>query len=310
MNNEETNNTPQSEPTLDLPAEMFRSGTNPEDAVLEIEDIEKGGIRFEPVKFTEIDGWAIYEGDIILGRADDIRKDPQAMGLVIKGDQFRWKGGVMPYVIGDESVRLRVETAIKHWEEKAPIRFRVRTAADQDYVIFKGQGGCSSMIGRQGGEQVIFLGSGCSAGSAIHEIGHALGLFHEQCREDRDKFIKVVEENIDPNYKHNFAKHVTDASVVGQYDFGSIMHYPATAFSINGKPTIVTKDGKPIGQRNGLSQGDIEAIKKIYPHLDWSKYEAAPPTGGSPANDGGAEDASVANDSPANSEALVDSGNV
>lgn len=278
MTDEAVENTPQPETAFDLPAEMFRSGSNPEDATLEIENAALGGTLYEQIQFTEIDGWAIYEGDIILGKAEDIRNDPQAMGLVIKGDTYRWKNGIMPYVIGDESVRARVETAIQHWQSKTPIRFRVRTPADADYVVFKGQGGCSSMIGRQGGEQVIFLGSGCSAGSAIHEIGHALGLFHEQSRGDRDNFIKVVEANINPGYRHNFAKHITDASIVGGYDFGSIMHYPATAFSINGQPTIVTKDGQPIGQRTGLSKGDIEAIKLIYPHLDWSEFEASADT--------------------------------
>lgn len=271
MTDEATINAPKPEPTYDLPSEMFRSGTNPEEATLEIENVALGGTLYEPIQFTEVDGWAIYEGDIILGRADDIRNDPQAKGLVIKGDTFRWKDGVMLYLIGDESVRARVETAIEHWQKKTPMRFRVRTAGDADYVIFKGEGGCSSMIGRQGGEQVILLGALCSAGSAIHEIGHALGLFHEQCRGDRDDFIRVVEANINQNYRHNFAKHVTDASIVGGYDFGSIMHYPATAFSVNGQPTIVARDGQPIGQRDGLSKGDVEAVKLIYPHLDWSE---------------------------------------
>jgi hypothetical protein len=50
------------------------------------------------------------------------------------------------------------------------------------------------------------------------------------------------------------------------------MHYPATAFSINGKPTIVTKDGQAIGQRNGLSKGDIKGMSLMYPALDWSKF--------------------------------------
>ncbi len=76
MINEAANNTPQSDPILDLPAGMFRSGANPEEATLEVENIGKGGTLFEPVKFTEIDGWAIYEGDIILGQSGRYSQRP------------------------------------------------------------------------------------------------------------------------------------------------------------------------------------------------------------------------------------------
>lgn len=30
----------------------------------------------------------------------------------------------------------------------------------------------------------------------MHEILHALGIFHEQSRNDRDRFVKVVWENV------------------------------------------------------------------------------------------------------------------
>ena len=42
------------------------------------------------------------------------------------------------------------------------------------------------------------------------------------------------------------------------------MHYDNNAFSSNGQPTIVAKDGKPILEKTTLSDLDIEAIKRAY----------------------------------------------
>lgn len=62
-----------------------------------------------------------------------------------------------------------------------------------------------------------------------------------QCTYDRDEYVKILWENIEPHHEHNFQKY-TNAQVTNfntTYDYYSIMHYDAYGFSTNGKPTIV-----------------------------------------------------------------------
>ena len=119
----------------------------------------------------------------------------------------------------------------------------------------------------KGGAQTISLAADCTVGNAMHEIGHAIGLWHEQSREDRNSFITVNYANIKPGGEIQFDQHIVDGDDVGPYDYGSIMHYPRDAYSsAPGLDTIVPKDPTAqIGQRTGLSAGDISAVNALYP---------------------------------------------
>ena len=231
---------------------------------------------FKMVTYSPVDGDGIFEGDIILGSVADLEAAFQAVnnaddvetaiqGIAIPGSQHRWTGGKVPFQINPNlNNPERVTEAIAHWEQQTPIRFHKRTT-ETDFVEFRLSDNCSSAVGRQGGIQFVNLGTQCTKGNVIHEIGHTLGLWHEQSREDRDNFITIDLANVDPFSIHNFDQHITDGDDVGAYDFGSIMHYPAFAFARDpSKPTIITKHGEAIGQRIALSAGDIAAIKKIY----------------------------------------------
>jgi len=119
-----------------------------------------------------------------------------------------------------------------------------------------------------GGRQVISLGALCSTGNAIHKIGHAIGLFHEQSRADRDDFIIVNFNNIQSGAEYQFQTYLVQGQQgfeIDAFDFGSVMLYGSYAFSQNGLATITRLDGSTFtGQRNGLSAGDIETYNYMY----------------------------------------------
>jgi hypothetical protein len=217
------------------------------------------------VSYEVIDGHAVVEGDIVIPWSDFVDPDVAHAGTITRS--WTWPGGVVPYVIDPAlSDQGRVHSAIAHWHQNTGIRLVPRTN-QADYVRFTVGIGCGSNVGRIGGQQNIELHAACSTGNTIHEIGHAIGLWHEQSRQDRDSHVIIHTSNIEPYKEHNFNKYSVGMDV-GVYDFGSIMHYGSYAFTRNGQPTITKRDGGLIeGQRNGLSPGDRLGAGVLYSAL-------------------------------------------
>uniref|UniRef100_A0A7E4W1J7 Metalloendopeptidase n=1 Tax=Panagrellus redivivus TaxID=6233 RepID=A0A7E4W1J7_PANRE len=184
----------------------------------------------------------------------------------------RWNQFPIPYTV-DEDVDLAVvQAGLAQWSDNTCISFEHKKFITRG-IKFVYSHGCFSSLGMTGGVQTISIGRGCGlAGIVAHEVGHALGLHHEQARYDRDDYVRVLFENIDDGMYSAFVKHKPFDMVthgVG-YDYGSIMHYEATAFSrgfFDESETISTKDPNfidTIGQREALSFKDIKKVNFGY----------------------------------------------
>lgn len=225
--------------------------------------------------YQQLNGYALVEGDIIIGKLVELDQPGAVIKTKIGGS--RWPHGIIPFELAENlplMTKLAVLQAIAHWQKHTAIEFVELTSQNRDnyhdhirFIPAEGRT-CSSFIGRQGGQQIIQLAPRCNAMNTVHEIGHALGLWHEQSRADRSDFIQVVWENIDDDYKHNFNQHLTDGKDFGDYDYQSIMHYGPYAFSKNGEKTIIPLlEGVGIGQRERLSDKDKAAIAAMYPEI-------------------------------------------
>ena len=238
----------------------------------------------QTLEVAVVDGLAILEGDIVLGRIEDLQSGRG--GARITSNAAKWPNGVIPYEIPSgvsQADRRVVMQAINEVNSSTNLTLRRKTGSDTDYVRFDLSPShiYSSYIGRVGNQQTITVRTGGShprKGKIIHEIGHAAGLYHEHTRVDRDSSITVDFSNIHPGmWTAQYRKYTSNSRYSsaggrdeGGYDYESIMHYGdgrGSAGAIDPSRPIITTipPGQDIGQRRGLSAGDIRTINAIYP---------------------------------------------
>lgn len=220
------------------------------------------------LKFVVEDGHAVVEGDIVLGQPSQ-EDGPITEGHAVVPKMDLWPTRRIPYHIQPHlSDPDRVHQALALFSNTV-MEFVPSSGQEQDVLVFEtGTGHCKSYVGRIGGKQPIWLSPGCGPREIAHEILHALGFIHEQNRADRDTFIEVINDNVDPRFAGNFEKFPMDfmrVSGLASFDFESIMIYPPWMFAKQGRSTMRPHDGSNrIIPGEGLSPADVERLRQAY----------------------------------------------
>lgn len=231
------------------------------------------------------DDVVLIEGDIALGTLSELTNaqapTPQSHGV----PSNYWPATnatppyvyEVPYVISDDFTQDYVNDvilpAIQHWNDNTNVLL-VERSGESDYVEFvTASDRCWSAAGRKGNRQEIRLDeSQCTrVRTVIHEIGHTVGLKHEQQRSDRDTYVEIIEENVDPDKIGNFDIYGPGLPL-GDYGYTSVMHYGTTAFGLedeNGnRLTTIKTLGDPIAPASVLTAGDLAGVRRLYPEYD------------------------------------------
>ena len=235
-----------------------------------VDTVRTTSYRGQTVTYAVVDGMAVHDGDILLGTAEQAAAAPAIRKLGSgprprfaaprEGEGYRWPQATIPYFIGpgfSADAEATIRAAIDAWNSKTVISL-VPWAGQSDFVRFTAATSCRSFVGRRGGGQFIHLNAGgrCTLSATIHEIGHAVGLFHEHQRPDRDDRVMIRTGSVPHSAWRSF-RFGRGHGKADYYDYASVMNY-ARPFMDSIPPGIHFRgDG-------GLSPGDIDGVARMY----------------------------------------------
>ncbi len=179
-------------------------------------------------------------------------------------DALLWNGGVIPYVIdADHGAEASIHALMAELEASTNLRF-VRRQYHPDWLRFdRNTVGFSHTDDTGRGDPRVLSNSLEDMGTWRHEMGHALGLVHEQQRTDRDLHVRIHWENIDDGIQSQFEMRETQNSP--RYDYRSRMHYhvgdPSRPNMEILDPTV---DPATVGTGADYSADDIAFINELY----------------------------------------------
>ncbi len=221
------------------------------------------------ISFDVFQGFAIAQGDILLGKV----QEKVAHGHAEIPLTSKWPSSTIYYHIQPQVANpQRILQALQYLSEKTVLQFVPYTDQPEalgDALVFEPLSEhCLSYVGRIGGLQPIFISAECEWTQVAHEILHAVGLVHEHGRPDRDTFVKIMWPNIPEKFKSQFEilpEDLTKEWMSYAYDVKSIMHYPSQNFlSEGGHPSILDIEGRAIPEPSGLSEMDAQKVNRLF----------------------------------------------
>lgn len=249
---------------------------------------EKKYYQGELIAYEKKNNMNLFLGDIIIPN-DQLSDKPQkmydkVMGTGVVESSSLWTNRTVNYMIDPNTPEIKKQwiiTAMRNWTNSTGIRFldvsEKTDKGDHVYIAY-GTIGNNSYIGRNGGIQGLNLQDD-GVGVIVHELGHTLGMYHEQSRSDRDRYIKINWDNIQEAWQPQYFNYTcADNFIVKapktKFDFNSIMLYASintTAIDLS-YPVMTKHNGEIWGDNvydgtDAPSITDAKWVRLRYQHI-------------------------------------------